>query len=308
VFRCAERVRRRAASIRNGIIGVLALLVVAAGLSAYLFREELKRNEALLEATLKTATEIVNTAVSQAEKYNVPRTATVEMLTRAETLFDNMARLGRPTPELQRQKAWMLIQFARNYEILGDTSKQRQRAEEAHRIMAALAPKHLDDVEAQRALAAAHDERGIVLAAQGNLPGALESYRASLAIAERLAKADPGNAGWQRDLSVSHERIGSVLRDQGNLPGALESYRASLAIRERLAKADPGNAGWQRDLAVSHGLVAMVLARTGEPAEALERFRQGRDIIIRLRALSPDNATLPRDVAWFEAEIARLAR
>src|SRR5580693_5892093 len=24
-------------------------------------------------------------------------------------------------------------------------------------------------------------------------------------IAERLAKADPGNAGWQRDLSVSHE-------------------------------------------------------------------------------------------------------
>ena len=29
--------------------------------------------------------------------------------------------LGRPTPELRYQKAWMLIQFARNYAVLGDT-------------------------------------------------------------------------------------------------------------------------------------------------------------------------------------------
>ena len=40
-----------------------------------------------------------------------------------------------------------------------------------------------------------------MLVAQGKLPEALTAYRASLAIAERLAKADPGNAGWQRDLS-----------------------------------------------------------------------------------------------------------
>ena len=38
---------------------------------------------------------------------------------------------------------------------------------------------------------------------QGNLPEALKAYQAGLAIAERLARADPGNAEWQRDLSVS---------------------------------------------------------------------------------------------------------
>ena len=42
-----------------------------------------------------------------------------------------------------------------------------------------------------------------MLVAQGNLAEALKSYQDSLAIADRLAKADPGNAGWQRDLSVS---------------------------------------------------------------------------------------------------------
>src|SRR5262249_31704131 len=70
-------------------------------------------------------------------------------------------------------------------------------------------------------------------------------------IAEPIAKADPGNAGWQRDLSVSHAKIGDVLRTQGDLPAALKEFEATHEIISRLAKSDPGNARWQRDLAVS---------------------------------------------------------
>src|SRR3954467_882144 len=66
-------------------------------------------------------------------------------------------------------------------------------------------------------------------------------------IAERLARADPANAGWQRNLSVSYNKIGDVLVAQGNLPEALKAYRDSRDIAERLARADPANAGWQRD-------------------------------------------------------------
>jgi hypothetical protein len=51
---------------------------------------------------------------------------------------------------------------------------------------------------------------------------------ASMSQFYRLAKADPGNAGWQRDLSVLNERLGDVYLAQGNLPDALEQYRASL--------------------------------------------------------------------------------
>jgi hypothetical protein len=46
-------------------------------------------------------------------------------------------------------------------------------------------------------------------------------YRGGLAIAERLAAADPSNTQWQRDLLVSYERIGSVLVAQGKLDEAL---------------------------------------------------------------------------------------
>jgi hypothetical protein len=46
--------------------------------------------------------------------------------------------------------------------------------------------------------------------AQGDLAGALKSYRDSLAIREKLAKHDPGNAGWQADLAFSYWRTGTT--------------------------------------------------------------------------------------------------
>jgi hypothetical protein len=46
-----------------------------------------------------------------------------------------------------------------------------------------------------------------VLVAQGNLPEALKSFRDGLAIRDRLAKADPGNAGWQFDLVISNWKL-----------------------------------------------------------------------------------------------------
>jgi tetratricopeptide (TPR) repeat protein len=86
---------------------------------------------------------------------------------------------------------------------------------------------------------------------RGDLKAALKSYQDDLAITERLATSDPGNAGWQNDLSVSYEKVGDVQVAQGDLKAALKSYSDSLAIRERLAQSDPGNAGWQRDLSDS---------------------------------------------------------
>jgi hypothetical protein len=145
IFRRAERDRRRKRRVRNGIVAALALLVVLASGSAVYAWHQLKTNEAFLTATVKTATEIVDEAVDQARRFGVPRTATLAMLTKAEALFDNMVLLSRVTPEMRHQKAWMLIQFARNYEALGDTRKQTARADDAYDIMAKLWAETADD-------------------------------------------------------------------------------------------------------------------------------------------------------------------
>src|SRR5262249_51360662 len=157
VFRRAERERRRKSRLRNVIVAVLAMLAIAATGSALYAWQELKTNEAFLNATLKTATEIVNTAVAQAEKYNVPRNTTSELLIKAEGRFDGMGRLGRATPELRYRKAWMLIEFARNYAVVGDPAKETARASEADRLLTGLAEEKPSDTDYRRSLSVAHD-------------------------------------------------------------------------------------------------------------------------------------------------------
>ena len=135
-------------------------------------------------------------------------------------MFDDMARLGHPTPELSYQKAWMLIQFARNYEDIGDTAKKEgARAEEAQQLISERAPTRAPRRSATHIVCGRSNEQGEVLVVQGNLVEALKTFRDSLAIANRLAKADASNADWQRNLSIPYERVGDVLVAQGNLAG-----------------------------------------------------------------------------------------
>jgi hypothetical protein len=62
--------------------------------------------------------------------------------------------------------------------------------------------------------------------AQGDLAAALTNYRASLAIRERLAKADPGNAGWQRGASI--RQIGNWVRY--GMPGPSPSVKRRKSV------------------------------------------------------------------------------
>ena len=84
--------------------------------------------------------------------------------------------------------------------------------------------------------------------AQGDLAGALNSYRDGLAIADRLAKSDPGNAGWQRDVAVSHAKVADALKEMGNGAEALAALRRGHAIMLRLTGLSPDSAVWKRDL------------------------------------------------------------
>lgn len=104
--------------------------------------------------------------------------------------------------------------------------------------------------------------------AAGRLQEALECYRDSRAILEKLVKADPGNTGAQRDLSICYDKMGGVFQEQGHLQEALRSYRDSFLIREKLAKADPRNNEAQRDLFVSDESVGDVLKAQGHLEEA----------------------------------------
>ena len=146
-----------------------------------------------------------------------------------------------------------------------------------------------------------------MLVARGKLDEALESYRDSLAIFERLAGSDRSNTGWQRDLSVSYIKVGDVLVAQGKLDEALENYRDSLAIFERLAGSDRSNTGWQRDLSVSYERIGDVLVAQGKLDEALKSYRDNLAIAERVAASDRNNAQWQNDLQHSTDRIGSLA-
>jgi hypothetical protein len=85
--------------------------------------------------------------------------------------------------------------------------------------------------------------------AQGNLPEALKSFRDALAIRDRLAKADPGNAGWQHDLGQSYARLAFAYRKAAEPGKAREALTAGRAISARLVAQFPDWSQWKQDLA-----------------------------------------------------------
>lgn len=299
----AERARRRHARIRDAIIAALVVLTLASGAGFVWARYELGRNEALLDRTLQRATALVNSAVQLSEQFRVPRTVSLGILEQAEGLFRDMSELGRETMQLRHRKAVMLIEFARNYAILGNTQARETRATDAQQLMAALVAEQPDNLSWQSDLSAAETELGNALVAKGKLPEALARYRASLAIRQRLTVADPRNVDWQFSLADIYRAVGIVLATQGKSAEALDSYRASLTITERLALADPSKLPLKQDIALDHFRIGDVLRQLGKLAEALQEFQTSVDIRQQLALADPDNANWQLSLSWSHSRI-----
>jgi tetratricopeptide (TPR) repeat protein len=151
-------------------------------------------------------------------------------------------------------------------------------------------------------------EIGDGLKAQGNLAGALDAYKAALAIRERLAKSDPSNARCKGCLAILQNKIGDLLQAQGNLADALDAYKVALAIFERLATSDPSNAGWQGDLATLQNDIGDVLQAQGNLAGALEAYKVALAIFERQAKSDPSNATWKVGLATLQNNIGAVLK
>jgi hypothetical protein len=119
--------------------------------------------------------------------------------------------------------------------VSGGTSTSPRRAPRGRELFSTL-------------VSSSDSQSSFLLVAQDNLPEALKSYHDDLAIMDRLAKSDPGNAGWQRDLSVSYSRLAGAFRKAGDKAKTLDALRQGRAIMVRLTSVSPDNAVWKRDL------------------------------------------------------------
>ncbi len=156
-----------------------------------------------------------------------------------------------------------------------------------------------------RTVATAHHNVGTLLENQGDLAGALKSYRASIALERQLA-ADPGNLEVQAEIAGNLAFVSNCLERQGDLAGALKERREYVAIQERLAEKAPNDPDRRFDRAVARGFLAGLLAVLGNHEAARDLYKNGLVDVEDLAVHDPGNATWQRWLAAFHSAVGAL--
>lgn len=155
------------------------------------------------------------------------------------------------------------------------------------------------------------NKRGEALHARGDLQGALESYRSSLATAQSLVEDSPWKTEWQRELSFVHDKLGEVLHARGDHQEALESYRSSLAIAQRFFEQAPTSASgiqWNRDFSITANWIGDVLRDQGRLQEALDTYQSALAVRKSLVGLHPRHLELQRDLCVSHNKVGEALR
>jgi tetratricopeptide (TPR) repeat protein len=135
---------------------------------------------------------------------------------------------------------------------------------------------------------------GDLLRTQSAWAEALVTYRAGLALAERLAVTDPEDWLIGSDIAIAHGKIGELLERQGDYPAALEEYLTAEKHIEDLVVRLPSEHRLRRELAGWQLAVARVLRRQGEMSGAITRCRAAVDV---LESLATSDSAGPRPLS-----------
>jgi non-specific serine/threonine protein kinase/serine/threonine-protein kinase len=241
----------------------------------------IKRNKAAMLA----AALILVTMIGGIVATNVERA-------RAERRFNDVRRLA---------NSFMFEIHDAIESLPGSTPARQLLVTRALEYLDGLARESSNDVSLQRELATAYQKVGDV---QGNpfdnnigdSAGALESYRKSIAIRERVAKSSSARED-RRSLASVYASAGDVLWGRGETEGALDFYRKAQAMAEALISENPDDAETARALWNGYRRIGYAQAQAGDLAAGVESFSKARAIIERLVAADPTNAKARRDMA-----------
>ena len=143
--------------------------------------------------------------------------------------------------------------------------------------------------------AKALEKIGTIRSDQGDLPAALESYRASAKLSLRLAAAAPTDVAKQTAYARTLSYIGLTEWNQGNLDGAqqhFESARKTLLLAQSLSNRD---LPLKFELQTTENDIGHVLEARGQPGAAAVAYRKVLKLAGELVAANP------RQTYWVSA-------
>jgi tetratricopeptide (TPR) repeat protein len=177
---------------------------------------------------------------------SVPLSGVNDSLDRLRRLQARLLSQVSPSAGSLQSQAVALSELSSILLSQGQTQVALDAATQAQQIFRSFLKDQPDSTTHQRYLAVSLVTVGD---AQGNLPEVLKSYQRSLAILDRLAKSDPGNAVWQRDLASGYARLGACFEQVADLADARNAFSEGRLIIIHLLTRFPDHPQWTRDLA-----------------------------------------------------------
>jgi len=135
--------------------------------------------------------------------------------------------------------------------------------------------------------------------------GALRVYEQALAVARRLAEADPGDNEWQRVVSFALTKLSDARLAGGDRAGAVQGYEEALAIDRQLFAANQDSAEFESNLLESLWKLATA---SGDTRQRRDILREALKIATNLEARG---AVSPEQKGWrqmIEAELTKLGK
>jgi hypothetical protein len=121
----------------------------------------------------------------------------------------------------------------------------------------------------------------------GDEAGAVEHFRASAEMRERVFAADPENVRVRERLALAKGRLGTILARAADYAGAKEMLDRSVALYEGLQASAQLAPTMEADFAEILGHVGDYHQRTSNPQAACAAFRRAADILQAANAREP---------------------
>jgi serine/threonine-protein kinase len=224
----------------------------------YRFRKFVRRHRLSVSFAAATLLLIVGFAITvTVQKGRVDRARAVaeRRQGQAEELIGFM--LGDLRPRLQAEG---------HIEILDEVARK------AMAYFAAVPEAELSNEELFRR-SQALSQLGEVRMAQGNVDSAMSAFKASLVLAQQLARRDSFNGQWQLGLGASHFWVGNIHYRRNDLDSALAHFTAYLRITDALVARAPDSLTYRNENALAHSNVGSTKEAMGDLRGALGEFQ-----------------------------------
>jgi serine/threonine protein kinase len=258
------------ASVLMAVVGLVAVIVVESRANAELLRSYAMSEERfeMANRAVKQYIDIVN--ADKTLKGDTLKGLRVKLLTSASRFYDKLEVIASREKNASAMDAVArsyldLANLAYDFGNLDDAQLFQQKAHKVRMKLVTADPANLDY---QRNLAASDRSLANVQNRKDDLSNsAMNHYRESLSIVEKLVDGKPDDPSLLADLAASHSGIASIQLATGRPEEALASYRKALALSEKLAATGPTTDRTRIAIANTLLSIARTQSRLGQPAE-----------------------------------------